>query len=58
MGQFSSCGFISAFRLSPFFKGKSLGGRVDKDIIRFILRLDFRHGILERFPDSLNAELL
>ncbi|XP_016998149.2 sodium- and chloride-dependent neutral and basic amino acid transporter B(0+)-like [Drosophila takahashii] len=24
MGQFSSSGFISAFRLSPFFKGKSL----------------------------------
>ncbi|XP_043646622.1 sodium- and chloride-dependent neutral and basic amino acid transporter B(0+)-like [Drosophila teissieri] len=26
MGQFSSSGFISAFRLSPFFKGMLKGG--------------------------------
>jgi len=57
MGQFSSSGFISAFRLSPFFKGKFLA-RVGTDIKRIILKFDFRHGICERFSDFLNANLL
>jgi len=57
MGQFSSSGFISAFRLSPFFKGTYVTEKF-KQILNIDRNINFRHGICEWIFNYLHANLL